>query len=149
HMKKGGQPREGFDYWLSFDGQGVYFNPKLNENGRDFIQEGYITDILTDFAVSWIKKQEEKPFCLFLWHKAIHAPFSPAPVDSSVFADEQIPEYENWYDTMEGKPEWLRRGWMYGVHNKVWYESEGKPVPAKVDPRPWNPGDKKRMDYFR
>jgi len=149
HMKRGSEPRDGFDYWLSFDGQGQYINPELNENGRNFREKGYITDILTEYALRWIRKPREKPFCLFLWHKAIHAPFTPAPRDSAAFADISIPEYDNWYDTMEKKPEWLRRGWLYGVHNKVWHESEGKPVPEKINPRPWNPKEPRLLNYFR
>lgn len=149
HMKRGANPREGFDYWLSFDGQGKYIDPPLNENGREFIEKGYMTDILTDYAMRWIKKPREKPFCLFLWHKAVHAPFTPAPRDSNAFPNAMIPEYDNWYDTMEGKPEWLRRGWLYGVHNKVWYESEGKPVPEKIEPRPWDPRNPRCMNYLR
>lgn len=149
HMKRGANPREGFDYWLSFDGQGKYIDPPLNENGREFIEKGYMTDILTDYAMRWIKKPREKPFCLFLWHKAVHAPFTPAPRDSDAFPNALIPEYDNWYDTMEGKPEWLRRGWLYGVHNKVWYESEGKPVPEKIEPRPWDPRNPRCMNYLR
>jgi len=149
HMQQGAEPREGFDYWLSFDGQGKYFDPPLNENGKDFIEKGYITDILTDYAIKWIEKPREKPFCLFLWHKAVHAPFLPAPRDSAAFADAMIPEYENWYDDMEDKPEWLRRGWYYGVHNEPWKASEGKPVPEKIDPRPWDPQNPRWMNYLR
>ena len=149
HMKDGAQPREGFDYWLSFDGQGQYFDPSLNENGRDFTEKGYMTDILTDYAVRWIKKPKEKPFCLFLWHKALHGPFLPAPRDSSAFSDANIPEYENWYDDDADKPEWIRRGQQYGVHNKPWNESKGKPVPARIEPKPWNPKNPKSLGYLR
>jgi N-acetylglucosamine-6-sulfatase len=149
HMKNGAQPRKGFDYWLSFDGQGQYMNPPLNENGREFVQEGYITDILTDYAVRWLKIPRKKPFCLFLWHKAVHAPFIPAPRDSAAFSDAMIPEYENWYDDMADKPKWLRRGWFYGVHYDPWKASEGKPVPDKIDPHPWNPKNKQWLNYLR
>lgn len=149
HMKRGSEPRDGFDYWLSFDGQGKYIDPPLNENGREFTEEGYITDILTNYAINWVKKPRDKPFCLFLWHKAVHAPFTPAPRDSAAFPDARIPEYDNWYDTMEGKPEWLRRGWMYGVHNKPWHESVGKPVPDKIEPHPWDPRNPRLMNYLR
>jgi N-acetylglucosamine-6-sulfatase len=149
HMKHGAEPREGFDYWLSFDGQGKYFDPPLNENGREFREKGYMTDILTDYAIRWMEKPRQKPFCLFLWHKAVHAPFLPAPRDSAAFSDAKIPEYENWYDDMEDKPEWLRRGWMYGVHYDNWKESEGKPVPPKIDPKPWNPQHPRWMNYLR
>lgn len=149
HMKRGAEPRDGFNYWLSFEGQGKYMNPLLNENSREFTEEGYMTDILTDYAVRWIEKPRDKPFCIFLWHKAVHAPFTPAPRDSAAFSDALIPEYENWYDDMEDKPEWLRRGWMYGVHNEDWKESEGKPVPEKIEPHPWNPKNPRWLNYLR
>lgn len=149
HQGRGAQPREGFDYWLSFDGQGIYMDPPLNENGRDFTEKGYMSDILTDYATSWMKKTREKPFCLFLWHKAVHGPFTPAPRDSAAFPGALIPEYDNWYDTMEDKPAWMRRAATYGVHNKPWLESEGKPIPDKIIPRPWNPQNTKNMNYLR
>lgn len=149
HMGHGSGPRDGFDYWLSFNGQGKYIDPPLNENGREFVEEGYMTDILTDYATRWIRNGRKKPFCLFLWHKAVHAPFTPAPRDSSAFGEATIPEYENWYDDMEDKPEWLRRGWKYGVHYENWKESENKPVPAKIDPHPWDPQNPKWMNYLR
>ena len=96
-----------------------------------------------------MKKPRNKPFCLFLWHKAVHAPFTPAPRDSAAFPGALIPEYENWYDDMKDKPEWMRRGWVYGVHNKPWKESANKPVPEKIDPRPWNPQNQRWMNYLR
>jgi N-acetylglucosamine-6-sulfatase len=148
-MKHGSEPREGFDYWLSFEGQGQYIDPPLNENGREFTEKGYMTDILTDYATRWIRQERDKPFCLFLWHKAVHAPFTPAPRDSAAFSDALIPEYESWYDDMEDKPEWLRRGWFYGVHYDNWKESEGKPVPPRIDPRPWDPRNPRWLNYLR
>ena len=32
--------RPGFDYWFSFIGQGQYFNPKVNDNGKEIQIEG-------------------------------------------------------------------------------------------------------------
>ena len=149
HMAPDASPRPGFDYWLSFRGQGQYMDPELNENGKEIKEDGYITDILTDYAIRWIELEREKPFCLFLWHKAMHAPFTPAREDSVAFDGAQIPEYDNWYDTMEGKPKWLRRGWTYGVHNEVWKASEGKPVPDKIIPNPWDPQNQMWLNYLR
>lgn len=149
HMKSGSAPRKGFNYWLSFDGQGQYIDPVLNENGKEFVRNGYITDILTDYAIQWIQKKKDKPFCLFLWHKAIHAPFIPASRDSDAFKNAIIPVYPNWYDDLEDKPRWIRRGWVYGVHYKPWMESKGKPVPDKITPRVWDPQNPKGMNYLR
>jgi arylsulfatase A-like enzyme len=75
------QPQPGFDYWLSFRGQGVYYNPEFNINGKRVKQpEGsYTTDLLTGYAIDWMKKRnKQKPFFLYLSHKGVHAEFQPA-----------------------------------------------------------------------
>lgn len=74
-------PQPGFDYWLSFQGQGEYYNPTFNVNGKRIKQpEGsYITDLLTDSALHWMdKRNKQKPFFLYLSHKGVHAEFKPA-----------------------------------------------------------------------
>jgi N-acetylglucosamine-6-sulfatase len=73
-------PQRGFDYWVSFKGQGTYWpNPNgLNVNGRQVAQKGYITDELTDYAVQWLDARSgDKPFLLYLAHKAVHTDFLP------------------------------------------------------------------------
>lgn len=79
HKSGAAQPRPGYDYWFGFQGQGDYFDPQLNENGRDFQGSGYMTDILTDTAVDWLteKRDPAKPFVINLWHKAVHEPYLP------------------------------------------------------------------------
>ena len=75
------RPQPGFDYWISFQGQGVYYNPTFNINGKRIKQpEGsYITDLLTDYAIEWMgKRNKGKPFFLYLSHKGVHAEFYPA-----------------------------------------------------------------------
>jgi N-acetylglucosamine-6-sulfatase len=74
-------PQPGFDYWLSFQGQGVYYNPTFNINGKRIKQpEGsYTTDLLTDYAIEWLNKRDKKkPFFVYLSHKGVHAEFQPA-----------------------------------------------------------------------
>jgi N-acetylglucosamine-6-sulfatase len=82
HMgNTGDAPQPGFDYWLSFQGQGVYNNPTFNINGQRIKQaEGsYTTDLLTDYAVDWMtKRNKQKPFFVYLSHKGVHAEFQPA-----------------------------------------------------------------------
>ncbi len=102
-------PRPGFDYWLSFKGQGVYFDPVFNENGQVLPAKGYITDLLTASAGKWIESVREHPFCLILSHKAGHAPFLPAERHREFFAGESLPEPSGFRDTFEGKPAWQRR----------------------------------------
>ena len=74
--------RPGFDYWYSFVGQGEYFDPMVNDNGKEYQEKGYMTDILTEKAINWLKGKRDpnKPFSLNLWHKAVHEDHSPAPL---------------------------------------------------------------------
>ena len=119
-------PRPGFDHWVSFRGQGVYVAPKegydLNVDGKEVPFKGYMTDVLTDYAVDWLKKQKpaEKPFFLYLSHKAVHAPFVPAPQDDGRFANLPFTPPATEADTPANyfnKPRWLRdqRNSWHGV----------------------------------
>jgi arylsulfatase A-like enzyme len=85
HMGDSGAPRPGYDYWLSFAGQGKITDPELNEDGRTQKVSGYVTDILTERAVHFLTRRRDrsKPFCLFLAHKAIH-PDTVQRADASV-----------------------------------------------------------------
>jgi len=117
-------PRPGFDHWVSFRGQGQYLptGNTLNVDGKSVPQKGYITDELTDYAVDWLKKQKpsEKPFFLYLSHKAVHANFTPADKDAGKFSDLPWDRPETFILTeemMENQPRWLRdqRNSWHGV----------------------------------
>ena len=78
---EGDEPQPGFDHWVSFKGQGTYLpSPAgLNVDGQQVAQRGYITDELTDYALKWLEgRKGDKPFLLFLSHKAVHSDFVPA-----------------------------------------------------------------------
>jgi len=83
------QPQPGFDHWISFQGQGVYYNPTFNVDGKRIKQEGgYITDLLTDYALEWLNKtNKSKPFFLYLSHKGVHAEFYPAKRHEGKYTD--------------------------------------------------------------
>lgn len=72
HMGNDPTPRPGFDYWVAIPGQGRTMDPELYEEGRIHEVPGYITDVLTDRAVSFIETVRDKPFFLYIGHKAIH-----------------------------------------------------------------------------
>ncbi len=77
-----GDPQPGFNHWEGFKGQGEYYNPRLNTNGKwiQYKDSTYATDLLTQHAIDFIKKEvkENKPFFVYLSHKAVHDNFSPA-----------------------------------------------------------------------
>ncbi len=115
------EPQPGFDRWVSFRGQGAYFDPLLNIDGEQVPHEGYTTDILTDYALDWLRERDgAQPFFLELSHKAIHAEFLPAPRHAGAYADITIP-YPATMPLTEsnyaGKPHWVRaqRGSWHGV----------------------------------
>ena len=72
HMGNSADPRPGYDHWVSFRGQGNLVDPVLWEDGAEHKVEGYVTDILSQRAVDYVKKKRKKPFALFLAHKAVH-----------------------------------------------------------------------------
>jgi N-acetylglucosamine-6-sulfatase len=120
------EPRHGFDHWVSFRGQGRYLPPadrewNLNVNGEAVPQQGYITDELTDYAVDWLQGREpDRPFMLYLSHKAVHDNFTPAERHAGRYDDEPFPTPVTQVNTPEnydGKPMWVynqRNSW-HGV----------------------------------
>jgi arylsulfatase A-like enzyme len=72
HMGNSGMPRPGYDHWVSFDGHGRLNDPRLNEQGTYVQRTGYITDILNAMAVEYASRRHDKPWSLFLAHKAVH-----------------------------------------------------------------------------
>ena len=97
---------QGFDYWEILPGQGDYYNPTfIQMNGEKTQVEGYATNIITDKAIDWIENRDEnKPFCLLLHHKAPHRTWMPDTCDFKLFADKTFPLPENFYDNYEGRP---------------------------------------------
>src|SRR5688500_4782299 len=65
-------PRPGYDHWVSFAGQGHIADPELFEDGRLRPVKGYITDLLTDRAIEFAMRRRQRPFMMYIGHKAIH-----------------------------------------------------------------------------
>lgn len=107
-------PREGFDYWVSFRGQGTYTDPTLNINGERREIKGYTTDILTDQAVAFlerVRRDRTKPFFMVLGHKAVHAEFVPAPRHAGRYRDAVIPYPVTMARTeanLRDQPNWVK-----------------------------------------
>jgi N-acetylglucosamine-6-sulfatase len=72
HMGNDPTPRPGFDYWSALPGQGRTIDPVLYEGGELREVPGYVTDILTDRALAFIRRERDRPFFLFLSHKGVH-----------------------------------------------------------------------------
>lgn len=111
-------PRPGFDRWVSFVGQGVYFDPTLNVDGSVVQGRGYMTDLLTDEAIAFINgAPKDQPFLAFIAQKASHPEvhpnqvrtFPPAPGDEHLYGEHAVPHAPNWRAPLTGKPALARR----------------------------------------
>jgi N-acetylglucosamine-6-sulfatase len=117
-----GEPRNGFDRWVSHSGQGDYYDQTFNVDGDQVEREGYHAELITDYALDWIDEQQEReePFFAYLSHKAVHAMFRPAPQDSGRYATRE-PAYPSTMPIgAEGRatwPEWVKeqRSSWHGV----------------------------------
>ena len=91
----------GFDYWNILPGQGVYHDPVLIDMGTHKKHKGYVTDIITDLSLDWLKARDKnKPFFLMCHHKAPHRPWEPDDKHMSMFTGE-IPEPDSILDKYE------------------------------------------------
>jgi len=150
HMAADSNPRPGFDYWLSFELQGEYIDPELNENGRVFVKKGYMTDILTDYALEFLKKQGDQPFCLYLSHKAMHADFIPAERHKDLYAPSDLIEPPSYRDDLSGKPRWQRERVLRG--GRLQRPAPPGGIPDALPVADWDPHsviNQRRLDWHR
>ncbi len=128
HMGNDDSPRPGFTHWISFPGQGECIDPIINVNGKSARQSGYITDILSTHSVRFLEQKRDKPFCLYLAHKAIHPnvqqrddgsvtggsldsadDFIPAPRHKTLYTGAKLPRRPNYAKTPVNKPALQRK----------------------------------------
>ncbi len=105
------EPRPGFDHFVTHKGQGKYFDTEWNLNGKERkVIPGYYTTVVTDLAMDWLKQQQsaEKPWCLFLGHKAPHSFYTPEPKYEHVFDDVRVP-YPATAFQLDDKPTWIQQ----------------------------------------
>lgn len=90
----------GVDRYISFNvktGQGQYFDCPLIIDGVETQRKAkYLNEDLTDFAIEFINKEKDNPFCLYLAHKAPHGPFKPPPELKELYKDKNIDHLPKW-----------------------------------------------------
>ncbi|MFC1499359.1 sulfatase, partial [Verrucomicrobiota bacterium] len=81
------------------DGTSAHLGPLLHNNTKKSYESGYITDILTDAAVDYIKLNSEKPFFLNVAYNSVHHLIHEVPEKYlKKFGVKPIPKYNP--DTM-------------------------------------------------
>ena len=74
---------QGFDRSLGFaEGHANnYFNATLDDHGSPTATQGYITDVLTDHAIRFMREHRSRPFFSYVAYNAPHAPYQvPDPL---------------------------------------------------------------------
>ncbi len=99
-----------WDYYFGFIGQADYYRPVITEGfkgkySEPKLYEGeYVDDLLTRKTIEWLKHERTKPFCLFLWFYAPHAPFYRPRRMVNMFNGVSIPVPPTFNEDLEGYP---------------------------------------------
>lgn len=125
HMGNDDTRRPGFDHWVCLKGQGSTFDPDLNVNGRPVKAKGYVTDVLNERALEFLRAPHAKPFLLYFAHKAVHpetvqradgslsdpnlSNFIPAERHKALYAGAKVPRRPNALEAPVRKPALLRQ----------------------------------------
>jgi arylsulfatase A-like enzyme len=89
----------GFDFWQILPGQGIYYNPPMIRNGEVIHPKGYVTEIITDAAIDWLKQRDQaKPFLLCVQQKAPHRTWEPNTKDLNFDHDKKYAEPDTLFD---------------------------------------------------
>jgi len=99
-----GSDPTGFDFWQILPGQGVYYNPPMIRQGQRIQVPGYVTDIIGDVSLEWLRQRDKsKPFLLMCQHKAPHREWAPALRHLNADQDRKYAEPPTLFDNYEGR----------------------------------------------
>jgi N-acetylglucosamine-6-sulfatase len=99
----------GVDRFITFtvqQGQGRYYDCPLIVDGIETpSRKPYVTEELTDYALEFITKERDNPFCLYLSHKAVHHQFLPPPGLKHLYDNVELKlpeEADSWFGMTRG-----------------------------------------------
>ncbi|HKK64021.1 MAG TPA: sulfatase [Bacteroidales bacterium] len=101
-----GNNPKGFDQFKILPGQGHYYNPDFITKYEGRVRlEGYVTDIITEMTLDWLKEErvDGKPFFLAYLHKAPHREWIPAARHYREYTKKTFPEPPTLFDDYEGR----------------------------------------------
>ncbi|MFH1748642.1 MAG: sulfatase [Planctomycetota bacterium] len=134
----------GFDYWNVLPGQGVYHNPDLIEMGQRRTHAGYVTDIITDLSIKWLKERPaDTPFMLMCHHKAPHRRWDPNEKYKREFAGKVFQEPDTFNDDYRTRCDAARQQSMSVAKHLTKRDTKGPP------PEGLSPAEVKKWKYQR
>lgn len=128
----------GFDYYEVLRGQGEYYNPNfIQMDGTVQRAKGYCTDVITDKSIQWLENRDkEKPFILFVHHKACHRDWLPDLKDLHAFEDQVFEKPSNFNDNWEGR---------YAAQQQEMSVASQHDMDLIYDNKAYLPGDSSRL----
>ena len=78
------------DYHSHYDNAGIY---DWFHNTDTILQEGYVTDLITQNSIDFIRANRQKPFFLYVAHEAPHAPMQGRDDPAYRFPDQEFDYY--------------------------------------------------------
>lgn len=99
------KPPTGFDHWIVFHNQGLYYQPRMITRLGEINLVGYATELVTSQTLAWLKngRDPQKPFMVMMHHKAPHRPWDPSPKYQDKFADANFPEPPTLFDDYKNR----------------------------------------------
>jgi arylsulfatase A-like enzyme len=136
HLGHGGihDPR-GFDTWEVLPDQGDYHDPVfLLPDGGSHRRPGYVTDVITDLSLDWLRARDpDRPFCLLVHHKAPHRSWEYDEKHADLFADDDVLVPETYDDDYSHRSTAARSARMR-VRDDLRDEDLKEPLPAGLTP---------------
>lgn len=128
-----GNNPKGVDDFMILPGQGSYINPTFNTSKGDTTITGYVTDIITDLTLTWLKEKRnpEKPFMMMYLHKAPHRPWWPSPEKFKEFSKKTFPEPESLFDDYSNRGTAAKTATM-NLLTSMQYEHDSKVRPETI-----------------
>jgi len=130
-----GNNPKGFDQFKILPGQGDYYNPEfITKHDGNIKVEGYVTDIVTDMTLEWLKKERKpgQPFMLMYLHKAPHRSWLMAERHFQEFTNKTFPEPPTLFDDYSGRTSPAAEAEMNILKHMSW-ASDNKVFPEVMD----------------
>lgn len=133
----------GFDHWEILPGQGAYYNPDFINSDGTHREKGYVTNLITDKAVAWMKEEtaNQRPFMLMVHHKAPHGTWLPDLKYLDHLEDVEFPFPDNFFDSYATRGRAAKEQEM----EIATYLKFGRQTKFEYDPYTGEPTDFKRL----
>lgn len=129
-----GNNPKGVDEFMILPGQGHYINPDFITPRGDTTITGYVTDIITDLTLGWLKdkRDKEKPFLMMYLHKAPHRPWWPSPEKFAEFTKKSFPEPPSLFDDYSNRGTAAKTAEM-NLYQHMMYNHDSKVRPETIE----------------